>query len=110
MTEYPHQSFKRIRARYNPIPSEREKSYHLWLMENFPCFCGCGGSADCVHHPLQRHAHQRWRRDHEFVVPMTDVCHRALHAMGSERLFDSGNNYPLGAYRYRQRGYEEGIL
>lgn len=75
----------RIKARYNPIPTKREREYHLWLMAEFECGCGCGGLPTVVHHPLTRHPDQRWRRDHEFVVPMTDACHRELHRNGSER-------------------------
>jgi len=91
----------RIKPKYNPVPNAREKAYHLSLIGK-PCFCGCGEASDCVHHPLTRHPAQRWRRDHEFVVPMTDHCHRALHAMGSEALFDPDHDYAEGAFEYRQ--------
>jgi hypothetical protein len=77
----------RLKEKYNATPTKREREYHLWLMSEFPCSCGCGGASTVVHHPLTRHPDQRWRRDHEFVVPMTDHCHRALHAMGKESLF-----------------------
>ncbi len=76
---------KRIKERYNPTPTAREKSYHLWLMETFPCACGCGGAATVVHHPLTRHPAQRWRRDHEYVVPMMAECHMELHRDGDEQ-------------------------
>lgn len=74
----------RIKAKYNAEPTAREKSYHLWLMDCFPCICGCGAPATCVHHPLTRHPAQRWRRDHEYVVPMNGMCHMNLHAIGDE--------------------------
>jgi hypothetical protein len=77
----------RIKEKYNATPTKREREYHLWLMSEYPCSCGCGGASTVVHHPLTRHPDQRWRRDPEFVVPMTDHCHRALHAMGRESLF-----------------------
>lgn len=76
-----------IKERYNRIPTKREREYHHWLMEQYPCVCGCGEASTFVHHPLEEHPEQRWRRDHEYVVPMTDHCHRALHAMGRESLF-----------------------
>ena len=76
---------KRVKERYNPTPTAREKAYHLWLMETFPCICGCGGAATVVHHPLTRHPAQRWRRDHEYVVPMSADCHRGLHDVGDEQ-------------------------
>ena len=99
----------RIKAKYNPIPTKREREYHLWLMIEFPCICGCGERATIVHHPLKQHPSQRWRRDHEFVVPMTDHCHRALHAMGREALF-SDVNFPAEAWFCREAGMQEGLL
>lgn len=78
---------QRVKDRYNATPTAREKAFHLWLMETTPCACGCGGMADVVHHPLTRHPRQRWRRDHEYVVPMTYPCHRELHAAGREDLW-----------------------
>lgn len=75
----------RIKERYNARPTERERNFHLWLMAEFECGCGCGGAPTVVHHPLTRHPEQRWRRDHEFVVPMTDGCHREVHRRGHER-------------------------
>lgn len=76
----------RVKQRYNPTPTARERAYHLWLLEEYPCVCRCGRFSECVHHPLTRHPEQRWRRDHEYVVPMTDACHRALHARGKDGL------------------------
>lgn len=76
----------RVKERYNPKPTERERDYHLWLIEEWSCACGCKGKSTLVHHPLRRHPMQRWRRDHEFVVPMTADCHTELH------LHDAGEN------------------
>lgn len=75
---------KRIKEKYNAVPNARERAYHLWLIDTFPCICGCGAPSGVVHHPLTRHPAQRWRRDHEFVVPMDGHCHMALHQAGSE--------------------------
>lgn len=69
----------RIREKYNREPNAREKAYHIWLMETYPCVCGCGKQSTIVHHPLQEHPDQRWRRDHEYVVPMNGYCHFDLH-------------------------------
>ena len=77
-------SHGRMKPRYNAEPTAREKAYHLWLMATRECICGCGGAATVVHHPLTRHPLQRWRRDHEYVVPMTAKCHRDLHDCGDE--------------------------
>jgi hypothetical protein len=99
----------RIKPKYNPTPTAREKAFHLWLMDEFPCACGCGERSTFVHHPLEEHPEQRWRRDHEYVVPMTDHCHRALHAMGKESLFTDRDFAEL-ASQFRAAGYEEGKL
>ena len=98
----------RIKLKYNATPTAREKTYHLWLIDTHPCACGCGAVSGVVHHPLTRHPEQRWRRDHEFVVPMHGLCHMRLHQEGSER--GSGVDYAGLAFRLRARGYEEGIL
>ena len=92
---------ERVKERYNPTPTAREKAYHLWLMEVFPCICGCGGASTVVHHPLTRHPAQRWRRDHEYVVPMAAECHMYLHATGDERLWRP--DLPLGWLAHRLR-------
>jgi len=99
----------RIKERYNPRPTDRERRFHEWLMDEFPCACGCGGRSTVVHHPLTRHPEQRWRRDHEFVVPMTDACHRALHAMGRESLFTDRDLAGL-AFGHRADAITEGRL
>lgn len=78
-------TYSRIKPKYNAIPTKREREYHLWLMREYPCACGCGCPSTVVHHPLTRHPEQRWRRDHEFVVPMNGICHMKLHRIGSEK-------------------------
>lgn len=103
----PHQG--RIKAKYNATPTAKEREYHIWLMDAHDCIC-CGRRATFVHHPLVRHPEQRWRRDHEFVVPMTDECHRALHAAGSEAKYDPDNDYASAAAFYRALGKACGLL
>lgn len=98
----------RSKPKYNATPTPRERAYHEWLMQS-PCIC-CGGQSTVVHHPLQRHQAQRWRRDHEYVVPMRADCHMALHAAGSEAAYDPANNYPAAAADNRARGIHEGLL
>lgn len=75
---------KPIREKYNRYPNARERAYHDWLMENFPCACGCGKPSGVVHHVLEDHPEKRWRRDHKMVVPMDGMCHMKLHRHGSE--------------------------
>lgn len=99
----------RMKPKYNPVPTPREKAYHKWLMENHTCIC-CGRPSEVVHHPLERHPKQRWRRDHEYVVPMRAECHMELHAAGSEGAYDPTADYPQEAARYRLLGKWAGKL
>lgn len=100
----------RIKPKYNPDPTAREKAYHLWLMDAYPCVCGCGAVSGVVHHPLTRHPEQRWRRDHEFVVPMHGFCHMRLHQCGSELKFRPEISFAEKAWQFRARGYDQGFL
>ena len=100
----------RVKERYKPKPTERERDYHLWLMDTLDCICGCGAMSTIVHHPLRRHRDQRWRRDHEFVVPMNGHCHFALHQVGDEVKWRDDLALPEMASAFRQSGYEAGML
>jgi hypothetical protein len=93
----------RIKPRYNATPTAKERAYHLWLMDTFDCACGCGMRAFVVHHPLERHPAQRWRRDHEYVVPMFWECHNRTHAKGSD-------TFAGDAWAYRAKGIDAGYL
>lgn len=101
--------FGRMKAKYNPVPNARERAYHEWLLERELCFC-CWQMAEVVHHPLQRHPDQRWRRDHEFVVPMAADCHMRLHAAGDERKWAGKHDVPAIAAGFRKLAQDEGIL
>ncbi len=89
--------------RYNPSPTARERRFHLWVMDAYPCACGCGRDATEVHHPLQRHPEQRWRRDHEFVVPLDWECHREVHRHGSDTFAEK-------AWQFRSYAIDAGVL
>lgn len=93
----------RTKAKYNPTPTARERKFHLYLMDAYPCACGCGKPSTVVHHPLERHPAQRWRRDHEYTVPMNHSCHSDLHALGRESLF-SDKSFAELAHWYREQG------
>ena len=68
----------RIKEKYNPKPNAKEKRHHLAVME-MPCM-GCDAEpAGVAHHPLMESPLQRWRRDHEFVVPVCHRCHSVIH-------------------------------
>lgn len=101
----------RIKPKYSPEPTAREKAYHQWQMDNYPCACGCGKPSTVAHHVMARHPDKRWaRRDHEMTVPMDGFCHMALHQAGSEEKFQPGIDYGWMAAMLRKRGYREGIL
>ena len=100
----------RIKDKYNPEPTTRERGFHVWLMTNYACFCGCNQIAECVHHVLGSHPEKRWRRDHEFVVPATNDCHARIHAAGKEAKAFPTRDIPAMAAAYRQDGYEAGAL
>ena len=99
----------RIKPRYNPVPTAREKAFHLWLLDNYPCACGCEGRAEVVHHILSKHRLKRWRRDHEMVVPMTSQHHVNLH-LGNSRAIEAEWWIPERAEELRKIAYEEGVL
>lgn len=70
--------FGRNKPKYQPNPNAAEKRHHLAVME-LPCM-GCGSEPSGVaHHPLMESPLQRWRRDHEFVVPVCHTCHAEIH-------------------------------
>lgn len=100
----------RIKPKYNATPTAREKAYHLWLIDAFDCACGCGAVSGVVHHPLTRHPDQRWRRDHEFVVPMHGFCHMRLHQCGNEQKWKPEISLAEKAWQFRARGYDQGYL
>jgi hypothetical protein len=79
------------------------RRYHEWLMEQYPCVCGCGRQATHVHHPLDEHPEQGTRRNHEYVVPMWWECHDRLHRHGSDE-------YANAAAGYRREGIDAGLL
>ncbi len=69
---------RRIKPKRNIKPTAKEKRYHLQVMD-LPCM-GCGSEpAGVAHHPLMESPLQRWRRDHEFVVPVCHDCHAQIH-------------------------------
>ena len=99
----------RIREKYSPVPTAREKAYHIWLMETYPCVCGCGGQSTHAHHVLGHHPLKRWRRDHEMVVPMLSTCHERLHLHDPREQHEFAGLADKAAV-YRQHGYDEGKL
>jgi hypothetical protein len=102
--------FLRIKEKYNPKPNAREMRHHIRLC-NLPCIA-CGGAGGVFHHLLSEATGKRWRRDHEFGLPMCDHCHRALHAHGDERTWCQVQGFDAGteAEMSRLESIQQGIL
>ena len=79
---------KRVKPKYNPTPTAVERAFHLWLMDVYPCVCGCGRVATEVHHPL---------------VPMWWECHREIHR-------DGDDTFAGRAWQFRSYGIDNGML
>jgi hypothetical protein len=71
----------------------------------------CGRDA-VAHHVMQDCLGKRWRRDHEFVVPLCNDCHGDLHLNDSETAWQDSFSLDLPriAEDLRDGSYEEGIL
>lgn len=102
--------FSRMKAKYNPTPTAKEKRHHIRLI-NLPCIA-CKGAGGVFHHLLSEATGKRWRRDHEFGLPMCDHCHRALHAHGDERTWCQvqGFDPAIEAGMFRLESIQAGIL
>lgn len=98
----------RIKEKYRPTPTAREKAFHLSLIGRV-CACGCGRVATLVHHVLRRHPLKRWRRDHEMVVPMASDCHCRLHLDDPREEKEFRGMADLAA-QLRAEAYEDGRL
>ncbi|MGV7119616.1 hypothetical protein [Sphingopyxis sp. 550A] len=104
----------RIKPRYNPKPNAAERR-HKDRVKRMPC-CGCGrrGPSD-AHHTLLPVPGKRWRRDHEFIVPVCKDCHQGtngIHGIGHEGLWCDrvGVDTAAIATRLRAESIEIGIL
>lgn len=95
------------RERYRPRPNSKERRYHAMIMEK-PCM-GCGiEPAGVAHHPLMKSPLQRYRRDHEFVVPVCHNCHTEIHDhIGNEEMWTSNHGCRLPV-RYAEQLRDEG--
>jgi len=102
---------KRIKEKYSRTPNAREREHHERVMQEPCAACGirpCG----VAHHLMQDAPDKRWRRDHQFTVPLCDPCHRALHAHGGEAKWslENGFNAVHVARFERLVSQQEGIL
>lgn len=77
----------RIKEKYNPVMSAREKR-HKAFVKTQPCY-GCGANQVDAHHSLLNIEGKRWRRDHRWLLP---VCHHQCH-QGSTGIHGLGSEY-----------------
>lgn len=99
----------RIKRRYRPIPTARERAFHEWAYTDRQCVC-CDAPATVFHHLLQDTPSKRWRRDHEIGVAMNGMCHMLLHRKGRESAYRPDIDWASEAEALRQRAYDGGIL
>lgn len=57
------------------------KPYLAWV-KSLPCCCGCGNPADHPHHPIDVGGYHGTgsKAPDVWAIPLTDGCHRELHA------------------------------
>ena len=106
------QPYGRIKQKYNPKRNAREQRHWEWVSEQ-PCM-GCGSQSGPPHHPLMESPDQRWRRDHEFIVPICPPCHTEIHdEFGNEEKWAESKGWQLPvrvAEAYRKESQTLGIL
>lgn len=68
---------KRIKAKYSPVMTAAEKEHALFVTEQL-CF-GCGSCPVQAHHTLLSFPEKRWRRDHDWLLPVCYACHTNIH-------------------------------
>lgn len=75
----------RIKPKYNPQPNAVEARHEARLYQK-PCI-GCGKFGVSLHHTMMEFPAKRWRRDHQFQIPVCEDCHQGpdgIHGIGSE--------------------------
>jgi hypothetical protein len=81
-----------MRPKASADPTPEQRAYHHWLRVTVSkCECGCGRPAQCIHHLLARVPGKGPRRDHWYVVRLSNDCHNltpnSVHGLGSEAKF-----------------------
>lgn len=104
---------RRMRPKYSPVMNAAEKR-HKARVKSLPCVgCGVVGRTD-AHHTLLSIPGKRWRRDHEFLVPVCPDCHQGpngIHGIGNELTWCERNGVDIRtAENLRAESYAMGIL
>lgn len=88
------------RPRVSKTALERE---HMDRIGKMACL-GCSRRPVEVHH-LMKCPDKRCRRDHRFVVPLCETCHRGktgVHGLGSEQLWGERRGIDLPSWAIQQ--------
>lgn len=67
----------RIKPRYNPKMNDAELRHKAKVLRQ-PCY-GCGMQSQNAHHTLLKFPEKRWRRDHDWLLPVCFTCHSLIH-------------------------------
>jgi hypothetical protein len=80
----------RLKPKASAPPTAEQERFHASL-RGLPCQCGCGRPGECTHHLLASAPGKVGRRDHWFVVRLSNHCHNgarlSVHGLGSEARF-----------------------
>lgn len=102
----------RMKPRYNPVMNAAEKRHKAWI-KSLACI-GCGGGPSDAHHTLLSIPGKRWRRDHEYLIPVCWCCHQGpngIHGIGNELTWCERNNVDIrAASKLRDESREMGLL
>ena len=103
----------RMKTKYNPVMNAAEKRHKAWIKSLACIGCGVVGRSD-AHHTLLSIPGKRWRRDHEFLIPVCWACHQGpqgIHGIGNELTWCERNNVDIRAASIlRAESLELGIL
>lgn len=67
----------RMRPKYNPVMNAAEKR-HADKVRASECF-SCGVRGVHSHHTLLKFPEKRWRRDHDWLLPVCEREHALIH-------------------------------
>ena len=96
----------RVKPKAGAAPTAEQERFHASL-KSLPCQCNCGRPGECTHHLLARVPGKVGRRDHWFVVRLSNHCHnlgpKSVHLLGSEAAFLREHGVDLAAVAVANR-------